>query len=255
MESRNGILRLENLTKEFGGLTAVNDVSLKFKKEEIGAIIGPNGAGKTTILNIITAIYLPTSGRVYFQENDITRLKPHHIAYLGITRTFQNVQIFHNMTVLENVMVGFHPKTHSELIPCLLNLPKVKREEEYILNRAYEILEFVKLTDKANSSSSSLAFEEQKFLEIARALAGDPKVIILDEPAAGLNIKETDLMSQLIIRIKERGITIVLVEHNMRLVMGISDKISVLNYGKKIAEGIPGDIQKNEDVIRAYLGG
>lgn len=255
MESVNVILRLQNLTKEFGGLMAVNDVSLKFKKEEISAIIGPNGAGKTTILNVITGIFSPTSGKVHFQENDISGLKPFDIAYLGITRSFQNVQIFRNMTVLENVMVGFHPKTNSEFIACLLNLPKVKWEEKYTMDRADEVLEFVKLADKANSLSSSLVFLEQKRLEIARALAGDPKVILLDEPVTGLNAKETDEISQLIINIKEKGITIILVEHNMRLVMEISDKINVLNYGKKIAEGIPRDIQKNEDVVRAYLGG
>jgi branched-chain amino acid transport system ATP-binding protein len=251
----NVILRLHNLTKEFGGLTAVNNVSLEFREEEINAIIGPNGAGKTTILNVITGIYPATSGNVYFQDNEISGLKPFHIAYLGITRTFQHVQIFPNMTVLENVMVGFHPKTKSEFASCLLNLPRVKREEQYVHARAYEVLEFATLADKANSSSSGLAFGEQKRLEIARALAGDPKVILLDEPVAGLNLKETDEVSKFIMKIREKGTTIILVEHNMHLVMGISDKISVLNYGKKIAEGIPSDIQENENVIRAYLGG
>jgi branched-chain amino acid transport system ATP-binding protein len=227
---------------------------MNFKKDEISAIIGPNGAGKTTTLNVITGIYRATSGKVYFQENDISGLKPFHIAYLGITRTFQNVQIFPNMTVLENVLVGFHPKTSSGFISCLLNLPKVKMEEKYILNKAYDVLDFVQLADKMNSLSSSLAFAEQKRLEIARALAGDPEVILLDEPAAGLNVKETDEIGDLIIKIREKGTTIILVEHNMRVVMEISDKISVLNYGEKIAEGVSSDIRKNEKVIKAYLG-
>lgn len=251
----DGFLRLQNLTKKFGGLVAIFDLSLGFEREQINAIIGPNGAGKTTILNVITGIYSPSSGKVYFEERDISGMKACQIAHLGITRTFQNVQIFRHMSVLENVMVGFHPRTHSEFVSCLLSLPSVRREEKYILGRAYEILEFVKLADSANALSSRLSFGEQKRLEIGRALAGDPEVILLDEPAAGLNVRETGEISKLIMRIKEKGITIILVEHNMHLVMGVSNKINVLNHGKKIAEGIPKDIQGNEDVIRAYLGG
>jgi branched-chain amino acid transport system ATP-binding protein len=254
MRERKPILIAENVRKEFGGLAALHELSFHLEEGEIRAIIGPNGAGKTTAINIITGIYPPTSGRIVFESRVISGLKPFLIACMGITRTFQNIQIFQNMTVLENVMVGLHSRTESEFLSCLFHLPGVRREEKSMRARAFEILEFLKLSDKAHWMSGVLPYGLQKRLEIARAMAVKPKVLLLDEPVAGLDISESQEMSSLILEIRERGITILLVEHNMNLVMGISDEITVLNYGVKIAEGTSGEIQNNEEVIKAYLG-
>jgi branched-chain amino acid transport system ATP-binding protein len=254
MRERIPILSAENVRKEFGGLAALVDLSFGLQEGEIRAIIGPNGAGKTTAINIITGIYPPTSGKIFFQGRVISGLKPFLIAYMGIARTFQNIQIFQNMTVLENVMVGLHSRTGSEFLSCLFHLPGVRHEEKFIREEALEILEFLKLADKALWMSGGLPYGLQKRLEIARALAAKPKVLLLDEPVAGLNVSETEEMSKLILEIRKRGISIILVEHNMNLVMGISDEITVLNYGVKIAEGTSGEIQRNEEVIKAYLG-
>lgn len=254
MGERTPVLVAESVRKEFGGLAALADLSFHLQEGEIRAIIGPNGAGKTTAINIITGIYPPTSGKIIFESRVISGMKPFLIARMGIARTFQNIQIFQNMTVLENVMVGLHSRTGSEFLSCLFHLPGVRREEKFIREKAFEILGFLKLSDKAHWVSAGLPYGLQKRLEIARAMAAKPKVLLLDEPVAGLNVSETEEMSQLILGIRERGISIILVEHNMNLVMGISDGITVLNYGVKIAEGSSGEIQKNEEVIKAYLG-
>lgn len=254
MVNHQSILRVEGLLKSFGGLVALNRVSFEVAKERIYAIIGPNGAGKTTALNIISGIYPPNSGQIIFDGKDITSLKSHQIAYQGITRTFQNLQVFRNMTVLENVMIGLHSKTGCEFTSCLLHSPRLIREERMVRETASRVLEFLHLEDKAHLMSGSLPYGDQKRVEIARALAASPSLILMDEPVAGLNLKETEEMSELIVKIKETGITILLVEHDMNLVMAISDEIAVLNYGEKIAQGKPAEIQMDERVTQAYLG-
>lgn len=248
------ILEAINLTKRFGGLVAVSDVSLKVETGEIKAIIGPNGAGKTTIFNAITGVDPPTAGEIRFKGQKLNGLKPYEIASQGISRTFQNVELFDNMSVLENVMVGRHPRTFSGLLSAVFHLPKAIAEEKAIRDDAMERLAFVGLSSSTQELASKLPFGQQRVLELARAWATDPELLLLDEPAAGLNSHEATVLADLILKIREKGTTILLVEHDMELVMDISDEIIVLNYGKKIAEGKPEEIQDNQEVIKAYLG-
>jgi len=248
------MLRLNGITKVFGGLTALEDVSFSVAAGSITGVIGPNGAGKTTLFNIVTGLYTQTSGEVYLGEKNISFLETEALAGLGLVRTFKNVELFGQMTVLENVMVGLHTKSRSGIFSCAFKLPGQIKEEKYIREKSLEWLKFTGLTDMAEITAGNLPFGKGRLLEISRALAAGPGVILMDEPAAGLNSKETAELALLIRRIRESGITIVLVEHDMDLVMDICDSIVVLNLGKKLAEGTPREIQENPQVISAYLG-
>ena len=248
------ILELNRVVMAFGGLMALSNLSIRVKRGMIKAIIGPNGAGKTTLFNIITGSFPPTEGSVMFKGLPIDHLKAHKIAERGISRTFQTVELFGNMTVLENVMLGCHTRIRSSFLSSGFKLPLVRRKEAQIKENAMKILKFIGLSDKFNDPADSLPLGEQKILEIGRALASEPELICLDEPAAGLNETETHVASSLIRAINARGITVLLVEHDMKVIMNISDEIAVLNYGQKIAEGSPEEIQNNSRVIEAYLG-
>ncbi|MGV8057693.1 MAG: ABC transporter ATP-binding protein [Smithellaceae bacterium] len=248
------MLRLDGITKIFGGLTALEDVSLAVKKGSITGVIGPNGAGKTTLFNIVTGLYKQTSGEVYLGEKNISLFAAESLASLGLVRTFQNVELFGQMTVLENVMVGLHTKSRCGIISCAFKLPRQIKEEKYIREQAMHWLEFTGMTTEARNTANNLPFGKGRILEIARTLALEPQLILMDEPAAGLNSLETVQLARLIRKIRESGITIVLVEHDMDLVMDICDSIIVLNLGKKLAEGTPRQIQESPAVIAAYLG-
>jgi len=248
------LLETRGVFKSFGGVVAVNYVDLAVRSGEIMALIGPNGAGKTTMFNLISGTHALDEGQVLFEGEPISGLSPHRVAVTGVVRTFQNLQIFNNMTVLENVMVGCHLQGKVGFLAAALRWPDVVHEETHLQEKALEYLSMVGLAERANDEASSLAYGQQRLIEIARALAVRPKLLLLDEPAAGLTRVETEALDGLIFRIRDMGITVLLVEHDMNLVMGVADSIAVLHYGQKIAEGTPAEIQANQDVIQAYLG-
>jgi branched-chain amino acid transport system ATP-binding protein len=254
-DKKDDLLAAVQVRKEFGGLVAVNDVDFAIPEGRIVSLIGPNGAGKTTFFNMLTGVYTPTSGAIVFDGVDVTGKPPHTITKLGIGRTFQNIRLFEHMTALENVLVGMHARLKGGIVRSILGTPGVRREERQAHERARELLRFSGLRGRDRELARNLPYGDQRRLEVARALATDPKLLLLDEPTAGMNPQETAAFTEFVAKLRaEYGLTVLMIEHDMKVVMGISDRVTVLDYGEKIFEGSPQECQRDERVIEAYLG-